>query len=293
MRWDKISEIIPAPGLSLVYNSAMRSLGVSILVVAAFLGFARDARAAQGDQLVGARLVADVSAIKPGQTFNLGILLKIQPDWHIYWKNPGDSGLATKLKLSLPAGFTSEPLEYPVPIRLDLPGEIVNYAYQDEVMLLERITAPKDLSTAAPVAITGKVNWLVCKESCVPGSAMVSLELPVSSDVSPANEELFEQWAGRLPVDRDAAHVVDISITKDVSQEKISIHWKNAPGEIQWFPISQEINLSNVKISTLQNTTEILYHLAPDTGKNPDLESVLAYTVDGKRIGLKIADHAT
>jgi DsbC/DsbD-like thiol-disulfide interchange protein len=269
----------------------MRSLGVLFLAAVVVLGMTRLARAGQGDQLVQAELVADKSSIKPGQSFDLAVHLKIQPEWHIYWKNPGDAGLATKLKLELPPGFTSEPLQYPVPNRLDLPGDIINYVYQDEVTLLVRITPPADLPSATPVAITGKVTWLVCKDVCVPGSALVSLELPVSSDASPANNDLFQQWTDRLPRDRDPANVADVSANTDSSQKKITIRWKSVPSDIQWFPATVGVIVTDVNISTQRNTTEVSYRFPPDMAKISNFESVLAYTVDGKRIGLNLSDH--
>jgi hypothetical protein len=48
---------------------------------------------------VKAELRADVSAVKPGEEFTLGVLLKIKPKWHIYWKYPGDAGLATAVTM--------------------------------------------------------------------------------------------------------------------------------------------------------------------------------------------------
>ena len=55
------------------------------------------AAAPPGKGLVTATLLADVDSVKAGKTFNLGVLLKIKPGWHVYWKNPGDSGMATKV----------------------------------------------------------------------------------------------------------------------------------------------------------------------------------------------------
>ena len=56
---------------------------------------------------VKARLVSEVSAIAPGQSFWVALELNIRDGWHTYWRNPGDSGQATTLKWVLPAGFTA------------------------------------------------------------------------------------------------------------------------------------------------------------------------------------------
>ncbi|HET6899806.1 MAG TPA: thiol:disulfide interchange protein, partial [Vicinamibacteria bacterium] len=46
-------------------------------------------------------LVADVESIAPGRPFQAGLRLRMDPEWHTYWKNPGDSGLATRLTWKL------------------------------------------------------------------------------------------------------------------------------------------------------------------------------------------------
>ena len=81
--------------------------------------------AAPPSDLVKAELLADVSAIQPGKPFNLGVMMKIEPGWHTYWKNPGDSGSPTKISFTAPDGFTIEPLQFPTPIEFNQPGDII------------------------------------------------------------------------------------------------------------------------------------------------------------------------
>ena len=52
-----------------------------------------------------AELVAAQSAIVPGQSLQLGLRLKLDPGWHVYWKNAGDSGNPPTLQVKLPPGF--------------------------------------------------------------------------------------------------------------------------------------------------------------------------------------------
>src|SRR3981189_4016684 len=74
---------------------------------------------------VKARLVSEVSAIAPGQSFWVALELDIRDGWHTYWRNPGDSGQATTLKWQLPAGFTAggNGRPPPPPFQLSPPGE--------------------------------------------------------------------------------------------------------------------------------------------------------------------------
>ena len=89
------------------------------VIIAGFLMFS--GRAWAGHLHVQASLVADTTGVSVGKPFTVGVLLKIDPGWHIYWKNPGDAGLPTKVKWTLPDGFTAGELRYPTPHEFTLP----------------------------------------------------------------------------------------------------------------------------------------------------------------------------
>jgi thiol:disulfide interchange protein DsbD len=110
--------------------------------------------------LVQARMFADVTAIQPGKPFTLGVLLTIKPGWHVYWKNPGDAGLPTRVKFTLPDGFTAGELRFPTPVRMTDPGNIVSFGYHNEVLLTAMIAPPASLKSGDPIAMTAKVDWL-------------------------------------------------------------------------------------------------------------------------------------
>ncbi len=158
------------------------------------------APAATPKDLVKVELISDVATIKAGAPFTLGVRLAIKPAWHVYWKNPGDSGAPTRVKWDLPDGFKAGDLQYPVPRRIELPGDEVNYGYEDEVMLLTTITPPADLAPGKAIDLSADVSWLVCEKVCIPGKATAKLSLPCGDAATPANQDLFEKWRKRLPV---------------------------------------------------------------------------------------------
>src|SRR4051812_25544332 len=88
--------------------------------------------APSGSELVKTELLADHSAIRPGDIFTIGVRFKIAPGWHIYWLNPGDAGEATRVRVDLPPGFTVGEIKYPFPHQFSEPGDITAYGYQDE-----------------------------------------------------------------------------------------------------------------------------------------------------------------
>src|SRR5215467_1187030 len=120
----------------------MRRLLVLLLALIAAPAFAQ--AVVQTDN-VRAELLADVSAVKPGEPFWVGLRQTIRPKWHTYWKNPGDSGLPTEIKWTLPQGVTAEPIVWPTPQLFDI-GGVINYGFHDETMLLVRITPAANLA---------------------------------------------------------------------------------------------------------------------------------------------------
>ena len=152
----------------------------------------------QGQTLVEASLLADTSAIVPGQPFRLGLLLRMAPGWHTYWENPGDSGLATTFDPQLPEGFSASDIIWPMPKRLVEPGDIQVYAYKGEVLLVRTITPPTAID-ATEITIPAKSSWLVCEAICVPGKAELTITLPVAASAVPTNADLFAKFAALVP----------------------------------------------------------------------------------------------
>src|ERR1700682_6153437 len=156
---------------------------------------------------VKARLVSEVSAIAPGQSFWVALEFNIRDGWHTYWRNPGDSGQATTLKWQLPPGFTAGDIVWTTPHRFDL-APLVNYGYAKQAVHLVQITAPKDLKVGAPVSLAAKAGWLVCSDVCIPEGADLRLTLPVSAQpggVDPAEAALFATARSELPSAQPAA----------------------------------------------------------------------------------------
>lgn len=149
---------------------------------------------------VRAELLADVSSVKPGEPFWVGLRQTIRPKWHTYWKNPGDSGLPTEIAWTLPEGVTAGPIVWPRPSVYDI-GGIVNYGFQDEAVLLVQVTPPATLTGSLP--LVAAANWLVCEDVCIPEEATLELVLPVAATAAPAAPatlKVFEAARQRVPL---------------------------------------------------------------------------------------------
>lgn len=131
------------------------------------------------------RLVSDVTAIQPGQTFHLGLWIQHDPGYHTYWSNPGIAGVPTLLKPELPAGFTGGAMIYPPPDKVKMAGLNV-HGYEHDVLVALPVTASKDL--AAPVTIKTKASWMCCRTTCNPGFAELAITFPPGTAPSPDAE---------------------------------------------------------------------------------------------------------
>jgi thiol:disulfide interchange protein len=176
----------------------------------------------QGRELVTAELLADTTAVVPGKPFTVGVLLKMAPHWHTYWKFSGDAGLATEIKWKLPPDWKVGEIQWPTPIRLIEPGDIYVYGYHDEVLLMQEITPPASLPPG-PVKLAADVNWLVCEKICIPGDAAVALELPGGGAAQPANEELFARYRRALPQPWPADDVAAATWTREGSTLQLRV----------------------------------------------------------------------
>jgi thiol:disulfide interchange protein DsbD len=152
----------------------------------------------QGKELVKAELLANTNAVVPGKPFTVGLLLRMAPKWHTYWAFSGDAGLPTELKWTLPPGWKVGEIQWPIPLKTIDPGDIETYGYENEVLLMQEIIPPQKLDNSS-VKLSAEASWLVCEKICIPGSATLQLELPVSTSSEPANSELFGRYLRLLP----------------------------------------------------------------------------------------------
>jgi thiol:disulfide interchange protein/DsbC/DsbD-like thiol-disulfide interchange protein len=123
-------------------------------------------------------LVADVDGVRPGEPFDAGIRFVLEKSWHVYWSNPGDSGLAPTVRWTLPEGTSAGPIVWPHPHKITL-GPLANYGYEAEVLLPVRITPSSALAPGETLTLAVRIDWLVCQEDCIPGDAQLALALPI------------------------------------------------------------------------------------------------------------------
>ena len=152
---------------------------------------------------VHVQLVFRKAQLFPGAGDHGGLYFKLEPGWHVYWKNPGDAGEPPHIHWTLPEGVTAEPLQFTAPKRLPL-GPLMDYGYENEVLFPFRLVIAKSVKPGKAV-LHAKVDWLVCRERCIPGKAdleimqMILATAPAAEMDDGPGVEIWRRLAVHLP----------------------------------------------------------------------------------------------
>jgi len=161
-----------------------------ILVMLVGLGLGQLARAASNaadaPHLHVQLMTGESGVVAPGQVV-AGLYFKLESGWHVYWKNPGDAGQPPKINWTLPNGVTAGPLQFPAPKRLPL-GPLMDFGYEDEVLFPLTMNVDSTFKQGSTIHLAAKVNWLVCRETCIPGKANLELGIPVIAAAPAGND---------------------------------------------------------------------------------------------------------
>jgi thiol:disulfide interchange protein/DsbC/DsbD-like thiol-disulfide interchange protein len=159
----------------------------------------------EGNPRVEAALLMDVSQVKPGDSFRVGVRFRMDPHWHIYWKNPGDSGLSTDVSWDTP-GTTVGELRWPFPSTFRTPdGFIVTHGYKEEVILFAEARASEQATGS--LTLSAAVDALVCEERCIPAEMVLTRSLQVGAETRRDVETVaaFDASQARVPLPPEAA----------------------------------------------------------------------------------------
>lgn len=179
---------------------------VSLLVAAPAVGellpdSARGEAAEEGGEFrVAAELHVDSAAVAVGEPFRVGVRFELDPEWHIYWRNPGQAAYSTELTFE-GSGAQFGELQWPAPqVFTTGDGFITTYGYDEEVLLFADATITEGSGESA--LIEAVADFLVCKIDCIPGRIEMSREVvlgPVSEPAAAQTLALFDQYAAIVP----------------------------------------------------------------------------------------------
>jgi thiol:disulfide interchange protein DsbD len=240
-------------------RSSVYSLLCWLLVAVAPHGLAQTY---QGKQLVKAELLADANAVVPGKPFTVGLLLRMAPGWHTYWKFSGDAGLPTEMKWKLPPGWKVGDIQWPIPLKTIDPGDIETYGYENEVLLIQEITPPSKLDDSS-AKLSTEANWLVCEKICIPGSATLQLDLPVASTSQPANTDVFARYRRLLPQNLAGPDVARADWSRVGSDLRLKIASETLAKypAVDFFPLPEQETIVGHPAVQSRNNNEIVFRI--------------------------------
>ncbi len=226
------------------------------------------------------QLVVPEDQLYPTGNNKIGLYFKLEPGWHVYWQNAGDSGEPPHIHWTLPAGIMAGALEFPAPKRLPL-GPLMDFGYEDQVLFpiqLQIDGAIKD----GPAVLNAKVDWLVCREVCIPGKAELEVKVhvvpghPTVASGSEMDAELLDKWERLLPAAPPAADKAVFEPTQ--TGFRLGIETGRRETQAAFFPADENV-LDNPAPQTVTATaTGLILDLKKDAnlGANPaQLKGVL------------------
>lgn len=259
--------------------SLAAALGVSpALAQTSLLGSSTAApdRTVVSSERVRAELLAHApEGVAPGKPLWVGLRLTHQPEWHTYWKNPGDSGLPTSFQWTLPDGVRAGEVAWPVPRKIPI-GTLANYGYEGTVLLAVPLTvAPNFQASGGDLRVRVQASWLVCRKECIPEDGDFSLRIPMQGSTALQAAD-FEAALASQPRPLPAGSTVAVDGSRlSVSVAGLPAAWRGKA--IEFFPETAEVieTAGAWTQSWKGDTWTAQVPLSPQRGASPSLMPVV------------------
>ena len=283
-----------------------RAVRLTPLLLLAVLSSASLAQNAGGEGKARVELLLPGKSVKPGDKIEIGVKMTMKPGWHIYWKNPGDSGQPPKFSFNTPGGgaggmlrgsaWTVGDVAFPTPVRWEADGGIVGYGYAGTVVFPATLTVPASTTPGQGADLSVTVDYLVCKDVCIPesGSATVNLEVGLDAGEATAADKAakkeIEQAKKRLPADATSPPKVTRAGDAYTVQTGIPATAKN----VAFFPDAPAgLSIEGVKVQARDGNASVTFTARPLAGQpapTGTMSAVLGYDApDGSRRGVTLS----
>lgn len=180
------------------------------------------------DGALQVKLLEVPSLSEPSTALTLDVAFDIRSKGHIYWQNPGDTGLSTSLEWTLPEGFVLQAVHWPVPEIFSSEGGI-SYGYSGAFSLRAQIHPTPNFEGQAKIGLD--LSWLLCDENCLPQEASLELDIPINT--RHPTEPLAEAEPAAKPVSLKAS-IENDTLHLDILPNK---NLKLKPEGLYFFPL--------------------------------------------------------
>ncbi|HEY4357784.1 MAG TPA: thioredoxin family protein [Acidobacteriaceae bacterium] len=235
---------------------------------------------------ITAELISDSGAISPGGRSRVALLLTMESGWHVYWQYAGDSGQAPTVSWAAPQGITLGPMQYPAPSRLPL-GPLMDYGYEGTAVFPYDLMASQQL-IAGSTKLQAHVQWLVCREVCLPGKAFLGLALEVAPTASSVVNPLIDAAIRAEPSPLPQSVRVRASASRTLLTLDITTGKKEAAAE--YYPLDDASirNAAEQKIEPTSHGVKLVTERADISDTLPkEVKGVLKLS-DGRSFGFDV-----
>ena len=246
-------------------------------VKTAVLGQAQAGTVVKTPQVKATLWVDAPNGLEVGKVFWLGLELVHQNHWHTYWRNPGDSGLATDLQWTLPKGMTAQDIVWPAPKKIPI-GTLANYGYEGTAMLVVPVLVDANFKAlhagtleASSVAIELQAHWLVCKQECIPQEGQFQISVPIrgATRSNPAAFDTALKQQAQVLTGAHAALISDDGRTLNLRIAELPQALQNSEWTV--FPQTPSI-LLNAAVPVLtqrEGSADVLLQISPERMDSP------------------------
>jgi thiol:disulfide interchange protein DsbD len=206
-----------------------------------------------------------------GYSIWVAFTFTLEKDWHVYWRNPGDAGLPTDIKLDLPKGLTLNQFHWPNPKSFSF-SNLVNFGYDKEFTVVALINIDPE-TPLGKYTINADISWLACKDVCLPGKTTAKINVEVANKLA-SNNEYWDNFSNFViyPLQYDS------TLRKTRKEgDKFIMKITMPPyfvqnNNFQFFPLEQGIFVLSAKqhVKVDGNFLEITLALDPNREKDPE-----------------------
>lgn len=187
-------------------------------------------------------LISERVQVTPGEELYLALDMRIRKDWHVYWRNPGDAGLSPRINWLQTPNVEVGEFVWPIPSELLVKkDEIMDYGYEDKLILPFRIRIPED--AVDEIILRGEADYLICKKVCIPEITPVHLRMLVGDSPIDNYEEKKEidESLTLIPTNLNGSATIDTSESPWLLEVAINQMDLEAVDYVRFFPYGHEI----------------------------------------------------
>ena len=158
-----------------------------------------NAKSLESDWSYGAesqvRLISSLTKNNNQKEITLGLEYKLKKGWKTYWQSPGEGGFPQEINWSESSNIKNLEIQWPMPEKFEILG-MQSIGYSDQVIFPLKINLENENKLTKVIL---DINYLVCKDICIPGNANLKLNIP--SGISNLTQHSFnlEKSISALP----------------------------------------------------------------------------------------------